>query len=262
MRLRQSIADRLDYYPRVNEAQSPRDSRTRAESLYRGLIAEYHEGISPVQMLEAQTGLPHYSRKKENSTRPIRNSAPRWPFWRAAVDGPCRADNRMSYFASLIRFYDSTSIFWSIGISRREPSKWPNRACALVLDERLESKSGPHYRPPANARSGAPRQRGLSLLLAGEADRFCGPSHPGGITLHELPPESEITSLVAGYRSFIGNLRDPLQSEYPAGRKLSEIFFVRCAPSSPRQPRGAGTGPFFAFAEFRDLPDPEIHRSI
>src|SRR5713101_3112132 len=33
-----------------------------------------------------------------------------------------------------------------------------------------------------------------------------------------------------GYRSFVESLRDPLDSEYPAGRKLSEILLAPALP--------------------------------
>jgi CHAT domain-containing protein len=44
------------------------------------------------------------------------------------------------------------------------------------------------------------------------------------VDLYKLPPEKHIAALVDSYRGFIENLRDPLDSEFPAGRELSEIL--------------------------------------
>ena len=50
------------------------------------------------------------------------------------------------------------------------------------------------------------------------------------VTLHVLPPDKQITPLVEAYRSFIEGLRDPLDSEFPAGRELSEILLGPVRP--------------------------------
>ena len=47
---------------------------------------------------------------------------------------------------------------------------------------------------------------------------------PDGIDLHVLPAEKKIAGLVEAYRSFIEMLRDPLDSEFAAGRQLSQIL--------------------------------------
>jgi CHAT domain-containing protein len=47
---------------------------------------------------------------------------------------------------------------------------------------------------------------------------------PDRVDLHELPSEKKIAPLIEAYRSFIEGLRDPLDSEFPAGRELSEML--------------------------------------
>jgi CHAT domain-containing protein len=79
-----------------------------------------------------------------------------------------------------------------------------------------------------------------------------------GISLHELPPESQIAPLVAGYRSFIENLRDPLQSEFPAGRKLSEMLLgpVRALIGSANRVVLVPDRALYSL-NFETLPDPD-----
>ena len=72
-------------------------------------------------------------------------------------------------------------------------------------------------------------------------------------------PESQITPLVAGYRSFIENLRDPLQSEYPAGQQAVENFAGSGARlCSPRRSRVVLVPDRSLHSlNFETLPDPE-----
>ena len=80
-------ADHSDFYPRVNEAHIAAGRKDpRAEELYRGLIAEYHEGMNPVPMLEAQAGLADAARGKRG-IRSGRRAVPRARsrIWRAGA---------------------------------------------------------------------------------------------------------------------------------------------------------------------------------
>ncbi len=47
---------------------------------------------------------------------------------------------------------------------------------------------------------------------------------PDKIQLFELPPEKELRTLVESYRTVIEDLRDPLESQNPAGLKLAEVL--------------------------------------
>ena len=229
---RQAIGNHSDFYPRVNEAHIAAGRKDpQAEALYRGLIAEYREGMNPVPMLEAQAGLAGLLADKgewEHADAQFRATLTYLESQRAAL---ARADNRMTYLAKLIRFYDRYINFL---VDRGQPERAlevAESSRARVLDERLESK-------PAHALVQAARMRELarsshSVFLSywlGKDRSFLWAVTPDGITLHQLPPESQIAPLVAGYRSFIENLRDPLQSEYPAGPKLSEILLGPVRP--------------------------------
>lgn len=228
LRRRQAIGNHSDFYPRVNEAHiAAGRGDPQAEALYRGLIAEYREGMNPVPMLEAQAGLAGLLAEKgkfDQADAQFRAALAHLESHRAAL---ARADNRMTYLAKLIRFYDRYINFL---VNRGQPEKAlevAESSRALVLDERLESK--PHA-PVQAARMRELARASHSVFLSywlGKDRSFLWAVTPEGIALHELPPESQIAPLVAGYRSFIENLRDPLQSEYPAGKKLSEILLGR-----------------------------------
>jgi tetratricopeptide (TPR) repeat protein len=228
---RQAIGNYTDFYPRVNEAHIAAGRKeVRAEALYRGLIAEYRDGMNPVPMLEALAGLAGLLADKgqsDDADAQFRATLTYLESQRAAL---ARADNRMTYLAKLIRFYDRYINFL---VDRGQPERAlevAESSRARVLDERLESKPHPLVQ--------ASRMRELarsshSVFLSywlGKNRSFLWAVTPAGITLHPLPAESQIALLVAGYRSFIENLRDPLKSEYPAGPKLSEILLGPVRP--------------------------------
>lgn len=225
---RQAISDHSDFYPRVNEAHIARGRKDPgAEALYRGLLAEYRDGMNPVPMLEAEAGLGALLSEKgdfEQADAHFRAALAHLETQRMALTGE---DNRMSYLASLIRFYDHYIDFL---VDRNQPERAlevAESSRARVLDERLQAQS-------AHATVSAARLQGLartshSVFLSywlGKKRSFLWAVTPDGITLHTLPAESQIAPLISGYRSFIEDLRDPLRSEYPAGNKLSEILLA------------------------------------
>ncbi len=257
---RQALADRSDFYPRVNEAHIAAGRKDpRAEGLYRGLIAEYREGMNPVPMLEAEAGLAGILAEKgqfDKADAQFRAALANVENRRAAL---VSADNRMTYLAKLIRFYDRYIDFL---VDRQQPERAlevAESSRARVLDERLESK-------PAHAAVPASRMRELArsshcVFLSywlGKNRSFLWAVTPGGIALYPLPPEREIAPLVAGYRSFLENLRDPLQSEFPAGRKLSEILLGPVRPLLASANRVVLVPDRSLYSlNFETLPDPE-----
>lgn len=228
---RQAIGNHSDFYPRVNEAHIAAGRKElQAEALYRGLIAEYRQGMNPVPMLEAQAGLAGLladNGKFEQADAQFRATLTYLESQRTALG---RVDNRMTYLAKLIRFYDRYINFL---VDRGQPERALEVAesdRARVLDERLESK--PHPLVQA-ARMREMARASHSVFLSywlGKNRSFLWAVTADGVALHQLPAESQIAPLVSGYRAFIENLREPLQSEYPAGPKLSEILLGRVRP--------------------------------
>ena len=226
LRLRQAVGDSSDYYPRVNEAHIAAGRKdSQAESLYRKLLAEYHEGMNPVPMLEAEAGLAALLAEKgqfDQADTQYRLALAHLESQRTAL---VSADNRMTYLAKLIRFYDHYINFL---IDRKQPERAlevAESSRARVLDERLESAAVHRSVPAARMRELARSSHSVFFSYwLGKKRSFLWAVTPEKIELHELPPEGQIAPLVAGYRSFLENLRDPLQSEFPAGRKLSEML--------------------------------------
>lgn len=229
---RQAIGNRSDFYPRVNEAHIAAGRKDpRAEALYRGLIAEYHAGMNPVPMLEARAGLAGLLAEKgefDLTDAQFRAALADLEAQRTALTS---ADNRMSYLAKLIRFYDRYINFLVARGQTERALEVAESSRARVLDERLESKSAHAPVSAAQIRELARSSHAVFLSYwLGKKKSFLWAVTADGIALHELPAESQITPLVAGYRSFIEALRDPLQSEYPAAQKLSKILLEPVRP--------------------------------
>jgi CHAT domain-containing protein/Tfp pilus assembly protein PilF len=219
-----AIANHSDFYPRVNEATIAAGRKdANAEELYRALIAESHK--DPVQMLEARAGLAKLlaeQGKLDQADAQFRTAITYLESERIALIKP---DNRMSYLAKLIRFYDRYIDFLVDQKKTERALEVAESSRARVLAERLESE-------PSAAVVGAAQMRELarsshSVFLSywlGRRRSFLWAVTGDGIALHVLPAESQITPLVNGYRSFLEDLRDPMDSEYAAGRKLSELL--------------------------------------
>jgi CHAT domain-containing protein/Tfp pilus assembly protein PilF len=264
LRLRQAIANDSDYYPRVNEAHiATGRSDPRAEGLYRGLIGEYHEGLNPVPMLEARAGLAKLLAQKgafDQADAQFRAALEHLESQRTAL---ASEDNRMTYFARLIRFYDH---YISFLIDRKQPERAlevAESSRARVLAEQLESTPVRPVVHAAQLRELARSSHALFLSYwLGKERSFLWAVTPDGITYYELPPEREITPLVTGYRSFIGNLRDPLQSEYPAGHKLAEMLLGKVRPLLASANRVVLVPDrSLNSLNFETLPDPDPDRS-
>jgi CHAT domain-containing protein len=230
LKRRLAIGNHSDFYPRVNEAIIAAGRKDpHAEALYRGLIAESHE--DPVQMLEAQAGLARLladEGKFDQADAQFRAALAHLESRRNALVKP---DDRMSYLAKLIRFYDRYINFL---IDRKQPERAlevAESSRARVLDERLESESSLATVRAAWIRDLARTSRATFLVYwLGKKRSFLWSITAAGIALYELPAENQITPLVTGYRAFIESLRDPLQSEYAAGPKLAKILFDQVRP--------------------------------
>ena len=232
LQLKLHLPDKSDFYPRVNEAQIAAGRRdfSRAETLFRALLAESSDDLVP--MLEAQSGLADVLVQTQHFDRAGAQ-------FRAAIaiverqrSGLTREEHRLSYLSSLIHFYQRYVDFL---VARGQPEKAleiAESSRARVLEERFQSPDKTARNVDAAALQQLARSSGsllLSYWLAPERS-FLWVIAPGGITLHQLPPEKQIATLAAGYGSFVESLGDPLQSEYPAGKKLSEILLGPVRP--------------------------------
>jgi CHAT domain-containing protein len=82
-------------------------------------------------------------------------------------------------------------------------------------------------------------RRSRSVLLSywmGPERSFLWAVTGSRISVHDLPPESEIQPLVESYSALVQGLRDPLRAEHPAGRRLFETLI---APAQDMLPPGS-----------------------
>jgi tetratricopeptide (TPR) repeat protein len=258
MARRKAIGDHSDYYPRVNEAHIAAGRHDpRAEGLYRGLIGEYKPGMDAVEMLEARAGLAALLAEKkqpEQADAQFRAAL-------AAVESQRTAlvhdENRMTYLARLIRFYDRYINFL---VDLHQPERAlevAESSRARVLDQRLEPAARAVSAPQLKAIARSSNSVFLSYWL-GRKRSFLWRISGEAIALHALPAEGEIAPLVSSYNAFLGKLRDPLTSEFPAGQKLAKMLLAPALPlpAPPGRVVLALEGSLHSM-NFETLPDPD-----
>ncbi len=140
--------------------------------------------------------------------------------------GLTKEDYKISYLSSLVRFYRSYVDFL---IGRGEIGRAltvAESSRARILTERANGGIAQHKAWSASQIQALARSSRRILLSYWLAPK---PSYrwaitPDKIQLFELPPEKELRTLVESYRTVIEDLRDPLESQNPAGLKLAEVL--------------------------------------
>jgi CHAT domain-containing protein/Tfp pilus assembly protein PilF len=225
LRLRRDIKDSSDFYPKVNQARimAGRNDIAGAETLYRLLIEQPSDDPSPV--IEAETELAELLIKQGDTTRAdaqFRSALDLIERQRASLT---REDYKLSYFSGLIRFYQDYVDFLVTSNQPVKALEAVEYSRARVLDEKLNSKA--HAREVSGAALQQIAKTSNSVLLSywlAPKRSFVWVVTPAGVTWYELPAEKKITALVEAYGSLVENLRDPLDSESPAGRELAHIL--------------------------------------
>ena len=231
LRLKQRIRS-ADFYPLINQAgiAAGRNHFDDAEKLYRGILAG--PSNDPVPLLEAHAGLA------EVLVRMGQRSGADAEF-RAGIDfvehrrvGLARDEHKLSYFSSQIDFYERYVGFLVTSGQPERAAEVAESSRARLLDQRVNAnrKSTPlldvaAFRHLAQSLNVVV----LSYWLAPDRS-FLWAITSDSVTLHILPPDKQIAPLVESYRTFIEALRDPLESEFPASRKLSEILLGPVRP--------------------------------
>jgi CHAT domain-containing protein len=236
--LQQKLKQRYIYYSRLNEAliAGGRKEFVRAEQLFRAFLAKPSEDPAPV--LEAQSGLAQLLVK--TGQLPAADAQ-----FRSAIAGLerqrvilTRDEYKLSYLSSLIKFYQYYVDFLITQGEVDRALEVAESSRARVLDEKLRGgNKGEISVSVADLKKVARLSKStlLSFWLAPERS-FLFAITPAGVELHILPPEKQIATLVEAYRSQIEELRDPLESELPAGKKLSSILL---GPLRPLLAQGA-----------------------
>ncbi|HLX41910.1 MAG TPA: CHAT domain-containing tetratricopeptide repeat protein [Bryobacteraceae bacterium] len=230
--LKQKLKQRSVYYSRLNEARiaAGRKDFVRAEKLFRALLVDPSE--DPVPLVEAQAGLAELLVKTGQLTVADAQFRTAITTLERQREGLTRDEYKFSYLSSLIKFYQYYVDFL---VARGEPERAlevVESSRALVLDEKLHragKNEGSVSAATLRKIAGSSRSTLLSYWLGPERS-FLWVITPEAVLLHVLPPEKQIATLIEVYGGQIEQLRDPLESELPAGKKLSEILLGPLRP--------------------------------
>ncbi|HEV8041020.1 MAG TPA: CHAT domain-containing tetratricopeptide repeat protein [Bryobacteraceae bacterium] len=140
--------------------------------------------------------------------------------------GLTKEDYKLSYLSNLVRFYQSyVDILVQRGASN-EALEVVESSRARLLKERTKSGAAAQASPSASQFQAMARNSGRILLSywLGPKRSYVWAITPAKIQIFNLPPEKEIRALVETYRTIIEELGDPLESQNPAGTKLSKLL--------------------------------------
>ncbi len=225
LRLKQESKDPSELFAQVDQARIAlgRKDYPNAEKQFRAILSTPSDDSA--SMLQAELGLAQLLVETGQLDRADAQ-------FRAGIDrverqrsGLRRDDNKLTYLSSLIEYYQHYVDFLVTRGENAKAMEVAESSRARLLDERLRSNA------KSQAVTAAQLQRlskstGATLLSFWLAPNrsFLWTVTPDRVDLHILPPEKHIAELVESYRSFIENLRDPLDAEFPAGRELSKIL--------------------------------------
>jgi CHAT domain-containing protein/Tfp pilus assembly protein PilF len=218
-------ANRQRLYLRLNSAEiaEQRKQFEPAEELYRSLVNSPSEDPTPA--LEAQAGLAELY----IATNEPRKAEVQFQSAIAAIEsrqaGLTKEDYKISYLASLVRFYRS---YVDLLVQRGETGRAlevVESSRARILTERVTNAAvqGSFSASQLQALARSSHRIFLSYWLAPKQS-YVWAITPAKIQMFTLPPEKEIRGLVESYRTVIEDLRDPVESQNPAGARLSEIL--------------------------------------
>jgi CHAT domain-containing protein/Tfp pilus assembly protein PilF len=226
LRLSQGRDSGFEVYARLNRAriEAGRNDVAGAETLYHTLLGEPSD--DPTPMIEAESELAELLVKKGDATSADAQFRAALAMIERQRSSLTRDEYKLSYLSSLIQFYQRYVDFLVASGQEKKALEAAESSRALVLDEKLHNRGASARDVDATVLQQFARSSNsilLSYWLAPERS-FLWVVTPTAVTLHTLPPEKKIAALVEAYGSLLENLRDPLDSESPAGRDLSRIL--------------------------------------
>ncbi len=220
------ISSWSDYYRRVHEAEiaAARHDWPRAEKLFRAVLTL--NSADPAPVLDAYVGLAQtltQSGRAADADAEFRTALDLIERQRSQL---IREEYRLSYLSSLIEMYQQYVDFLVDRGEVERALEVAESSRARVLDEKLRSTREESRETAPAALKQLARSSGCALVSYWLAPRrsFVWTVTADRIDLKELPPDKQIAPLVEEYRSFLEGLRDPLDSEFPAGKELSRIL--------------------------------------
>jgi len=194
-----------------------------AEKLFQSILNSSSEDPTPA--LEAQEDLA----KLYLETGQPQEAEGQFQSAIAAIEhrqaGLTKEDYKLSYLSSLVRFYRSYVDFLVERGQIARALEVVESSRARILRERL-TNAAPQTTLTASELEALARSTHRIFLSywLGPKQSYVWAITPSNIQMFTLPPEKEIRGLVDGYRTLIEDLRDPVESQNPAGLKLSQIL--------------------------------------
>jgi CHAT domain-containing protein len=218
-------ANRQQLDVRLNSAKiaDRRKQFERAEEQYRSLLNSASEDPTPA--LEAQKSLAElYIETQEPRKAEVQFQSAIATIERRQV-GLAKEDYKISYLASLVRFYQSYVDFLVGRGDKGRALEVVESSRARILTERVTNAAsrGALSASQLQELARSSHRIFLSYWLAPKQS-YVWAITPTDIQMFPLPPEKEIRGLVEGYRTVIEDLRDPVESHNPAGARLSEVL--------------------------------------
>jgi CHAT domain-containing protein len=250
-------------YSLVNAARiaAGRKDYARSGEIFRSVIRS--QPLDPRPLLDAHAGLAQVLAETHRDAQAERE------FQAAiAVEEQRRAElpkdeHKLTYFSSLIECYQQYVDFLmargrtGAALEAAESS----RARVLADKLKLDSVRRNHTAAEFQKLAGIYRSTLLSYWLA-PGKSYLWVITPATVSAISLPPEPEIRTWVESYDGLIQNLRDPLDTENPAGRKLYEALIAPVRRLMPKTGKVilAPDGPLHSL-NFETLPvfEPKPH---
>ena len=205
------------------EIAAARKQFAPAEALFLSTLNSTSEDPSPA--LQAQEGLA----KLYIETGELQNAEAQFQSAIAAIQrrqaGLTKEDYKISYLASLVRFYQSYVDFLAQRGETDRALEVVESSRARLLTERVTTAAAPGTWSASQLQALARSSHRvfLSYWLAPKQS-YVWAITPAKIQMFTLPSEKEIRPLVESYRTVIEDLRDPVESRNPSGARLSEIL--------------------------------------
>lgn len=213
-----------------------RGQMAAAEKLFRQ--ASSIEGAEANALLDAEAGLAGVyadSGRRETAIRQYQRTVDVIEKQRSTLP---KVDHQLSYFASLIRFYqDYVQFLVSSGLSERAFELAESSRGRLLAHRAgyMRDGGGPSFSIASYRKDGRKDAVVLSYWLAKD-ESYLWVLANGRVQSHKLPPAAKIRAAVEEYNALIQAGRDPLTLDHTTGDTL---FQTLLGPALPVIPAGA-----------------------
>ncbi len=220
------VSSSTDYYRHLHAAEiaAARHDLDRAGKLFDALLTRPSQDPAPV--LEAETSLADVrieQGRADAADAQFRKAMELIEHQRSQL---IRDEYKLSYLAKRMDLYRTYVDFLVTRGKVTQALEVAEASRARLLDEKLnaEGHAGQAVRAEEFERLARSSHTVLLSYWLGPTRSFLWIVGPDDVDLRVLPQEKQIAPLIEAYRSFIEGLRDPLDSEFPAGRQLSEML--------------------------------------